>query len=328
MSTPQLSVVIPVYNEEQGLQALFDRLYPALDKLGIAYEILFVNDGSRDRSAAILREQFQKRPDVTRVVLFNGNFGQHMAIMAGFEHCRGQRVVTLDADLQNPPEDTGVLLAKMDEGYDYVGSIRRQRNDSWWRHVASRAMNGLREKITRIKMTDQGCMFRAYDRNIIDAINSCKEVNTFIPALAYSFARNPAEVVVGHEERAAGESKYSMYSLIRLNFDLMTSFSLVPLQMFSMLGMLISVLSALFFVFLVIRRLVIGPEAEGLFTLFALMFFLIGIALFGIGLLGEYIGRIYQQVRHRPRYLVEAVLEKRDTGDGIQDSVKGRSGNS
>ena len=310
MSTPQLSVVIPVYNEEQGLQALFDRLYPALDKLAIPYEIVFVNDGSRDRSAAILREQFQKRPDVTRVVLFNGNFGQHMAIMAGFEQCRGQRVVTLDADLQNPPEDTGLLLAKMDEGHDYVGSIRRQRDDSWWRHIASRAMNGLREKITRIKMTDQGCMFRAYDRNIIDAINSCKEVNTFIPALAYSFARNPAEVVVGHEERAAGESKYSLYSLIRLNFDLMTSFSLVPLQMFSMLGMLISVLSALFFVFLVVRRLVIGPEAEGLFTLFALMFFLIGIALFGIGLLGEYIGRIYQQVRHRPRYLVEAVLEQ------------------
>ncbi len=310
MSTPQLSVVIPVYNEEQGLQALFDRLYPALDKLGIGYEIVFVNDGSRDRSAAILREQFQKRPDVTRVVLFNGNFGQHMAIMAGFEQCRGQRVVTLDADLQNPPEDTGLLLAKMDEGHDYVGSIRRQRSDSWWRHVASRAMNGLREKITRIKMTDQGCMFRAYDRNIIDAINSCKEVSTFIPALAYSFARNPAEVVVGHEERAAGESKYSMYSLIRLNFDLMTSFSLVPLQMFSMMGMLISVFSGLFFVFLVVRRLIIGPEAEGLFTLFALMFFMIGIALFGIGLLGEYIGRIYQQVRHRPRYLIEAVLEQ------------------
>jgi len=312
MNPLQLSVVIPVYNEEQGLQALFDRLYPALDKLGIGYEIVFVNDGSRDRSAAILRAQFQQRPDVTRVVLFNGNFGQHMAIMAGFEQCRGQRIVTLDADLQNPPEDTHLLLAKMDEGHDYVGSIRRQRNDSWWRHVASRAMDGLREKITRIRMTDQGCMFRAYDRHIIDAINSCREVNTFIPALAYSFAKNPAEVVVGHEERAAGESKYSLYSLVRLNFDLMTSFSLVPLQLFSMLGMAIAAGSGLLFVLLVVRRLWIGPEAEGLFTLFALMFFLIGIALFGIGLLGEYIGRIYQQVRHRPRYLIEAVLEKRD----------------
>jgi undecaprenyl-phosphate 4-deoxy-4-formamido-L-arabinose transferase len=310
MSAPQLSVVIPVYNEEEGLQALFDRLYPALDKLGIPYEVLFVNDGSRDRSASILREQFQKRPDVTRVILFNGNFGQHMAIMAAFEYCRGQRIVTLDADLQNPPEDTGLLLAKMDEGHDYVGSIRRQRSDSWWRHVASRFINTLRERTTRIKMTDQGCMFRAYDRGIIDAINSCKEVSTFIPALAYTFARNPAEVVVGHEERTAGESKYSLYSLIRLNFDLMTSFSLIPLQLFSMLGITISVLSGFLVVLLVIRRIVVGPEAEGLFTLFAIAFLLIGITLFGIGLLGEYIGRIYQQVRHRPRYLVEAILEQ------------------
>jgi undecaprenyl-phosphate 4-deoxy-4-formamido-L-arabinose transferase len=312
MSTPDVSVIIPVYNEEEGLQALFDRLYPALDKLKTSYEIIFVNDGSRDRSAAILGEQFRLRPDVTRVILFNGNFGQHKAIMAGFEHCRGRKIVTLDADLQNPPEDIGNLLAKMDEGYDYVGSIRRQRSDSAWRHIASRAMNHLRERITRIKMTDQGCMLRAYSRDIIDTINQCHEVNTFIPALAYSFARNPTEIIVGHEERAVGESKYSIYSLIRLNFDLMTGFSLVPLQMFSMIGISVSIFSALFVVFLVIRRLIVGPEAEGLFTLFAIAFFLIGITLFGIGLLGEYVGRIYQEVRHRPRYLIQAILEKND----------------
>ena len=310
MNPIELSVIVPVYNEEQGLQALFDRLYPALDKLGVSYEIVFINDGSRDRSAAILREQFQKRPDVTRVVLFNGNFGQHMAIMAGFEHCKGQRIVTLDADRQNPPEEIGKMLAKMDEGHDYIGSIRKQRNDSWWRHVASRAMNHLRERITHIKMTDQGCMLRAYSRDIIAAINSCKEVNTFIPALAYTFAQRPAEVVVEHEERAEGESKYSLYSLIRLNFDLMTGFSVVPLQIFSLVGIAVSILSALFVVYLFIRRLIVGPEAEGVFTLFAIAFFLIGITLFGIGLLGEYIGRVYQQVRHRPRYLVQAVLEK------------------
>jgi undecaprenyl-phosphate 4-deoxy-4-formamido-L-arabinose transferase len=327
MNTLSLSVVIPVYNEEQGLQTLFDRLYPALDKLNVSYEVIFINDGSRDRSAAILREQYQKRPDETRVILFNGNFGQHMAIMAGFEQSRGQCVVTLDADLQNPPEDIGLLLEKMNEGHDYVGSIRRQRNDSWWRHVASRAMNHLRERITHIRMTDQGCMFRAYDRQIINAINSCHEVNTFIPALAYSFARNPTEVVVGHDERLAGESKYSLYSLIRLNFDLMTGFSLVPLQMFSMIGMAVSVFSGVFFVFLLVRRLIIGPEAEGLFTLFALVFFMIGITLFGIGLLGEYIGRIYQQVRHRPRYLVEAVLEKQERGARNEDRARSGAAN-
>jgi undecaprenyl-phosphate 4-deoxy-4-formamido-L-arabinose transferase len=312
MSTPEVSVVIPVYNEEDGLPALFARIYPPLDALGRSYEIIFVNDGSRDRSAAMLREQFQQRPDVTRVILLNGNFGQHLAIMAGFQHCRGQRIVTLDADLQNPPEEIGNLLNKMDEGYDYVGSIRRQRQDSAWRRYASRAMNRLRERITKVKMTDQGCMLRAYDKTIIDAINQTTEVNTFIPALAYTFAHNPTELVVAHEERAAGESKYSLYRLIRLNFDLMTAFSIVPLQMFSLAGIAISLLSAAFFVFLVIRRLIVGPEAEGLFTLFAILFFLIGIALFGIGLLGEYVGRIYQQVRTRPRYLIQAVLEKKD----------------
>jgi len=170
-------------------------------------------------------------------------------------------------------------------------------------------MNYLREKITRIRITDQGNMLRAYSRSVVNAINSCKEVSTFIPALAYTFSRHPAEVVVEHEERAAGESKYSIYSLIRLNFDLMTGFSLVPLQWFSMLGIVVSLGSAALFVLLIVRRLIVGPEAEGLFTLFALMFFLIGLALFGIGLLGEYVGRVYQQVRHRPRYLIEAILE-------------------
>ncbi len=312
MNKPALSVVIPVYNEEETLAALFGRLYPALDALGAPYEVVFVNDGSRDRSAAILADQFHARPDVTRVILFNGNFGQHRAILAGFEHARGERIVTLDADLQNPPEDIALLLAEMDKGHDYVGSIRRQRNDSWWRHVASRAMNRLREKITRIQMTDQGCMMRAYDRRIVDTINECNEMNTFIPALAYSFSQNPTEVVVGHEERHAGESKYSLYSLIRLNFDLMTGFSTVPLQWFSMLGMVISAGSGLLFVLLAARRLILGPEEGGLFTLFAIVFFLLGIALFGIGLLGEYVGRIYHEVRQRPRYLIAGILESKE----------------
>jgi undecaprenyl-phosphate 4-deoxy-4-formamido-L-arabinose transferase len=305
-----LSVVIPVYNEEQGLAALFARLYPALDALRIPYEIVFVNDGSRDRSAAMLREQFQQRPDVTRVILFNGNFGQHMAIMAGFEKVRGRRIVTLDADLQNPPEEIGNLLAKMDEGYDYVGTIRRMRQDTAFRRYASRTMNLVRERITHIRMTDQGCMLRAYSREIVDAINSCRELNTYVPALAYTFAQHPTEIEVAHEERAAGESKYSLYQLIRLNFDLMTAFSLVPLQMYSLAGMLISLLSILFVAYLALRRLLIGPEVEGVFTLFGIVFFLLGIALFGIGLLGEYVGRISQQVRQRPRYLVHAVLEQ------------------
>jgi undecaprenyl-phosphate 4-deoxy-4-formamido-L-arabinose transferase len=320
---PDVSVVIPVYNEEAGLGNLFARLYPAMDLLGLTYEVIFVNDGSRDNSVAILAEQYRKRPDVTRVVLFNGNYGQHMAILAGFEQTRGEIVLTLDADLQNPPEEIYKLIAKMREGYDYVGSIRRVRQDSAWRTIASKAMNRLRERITNIHITDQGNMLRAYGRNVIDLVNQCAEVNTFVPALAYKFSRKPTEIVVEHEERAAGESKYSLYSLIRLNFDLMTGFSLVPLQAFSLMGMILSLLSALLVIVLVLRRLFVGSEADGLFTLFAIAFFFMGVILFGIGLVGEYVGRIYQQVRARPRYVVATILqgmpgEKIDEGEKRQ----------
>jgi undecaprenyl-phosphate 4-deoxy-4-formamido-L-arabinose transferase len=309
---PRVSVVIPVYNEEAVLPALFARLYPALDALGQAYEVIFVNDGSADRSAALLRAQFEQRPDATRVILFNGNFGQHLAIMAGFEASRGERVVTLDADLQNPPEEIGKLLAKMDEGHDYVGTVRSQRQDTAFRRYASRLMNALRERTTRIKMTDQGCMLRAYSRAIVDTINTCREINTFIPALAYTFAQRPTEIEVVHEERAAGESKYSLYKLVRLNLDLVTGFTTLPLQLFSLSGLVISLLSIGFVLILAVRRLVVGPEAEGLFTLFGIAFFLIGVTLFGIGLLGEYVGRIYEQVRERPRYVIQAILEKKE----------------
>jgi undecaprenyl-phosphate 4-deoxy-4-formamido-L-arabinose transferase len=304
-----LSVVIPVYNEEDVLQALFDRLYPALDALGERYEIIFVNDGSRDSSARLLAAQFRLRPDVTRVVLFNGNFGQHMAIMAGFEHVRGAVAVTLDADLQNPPEEIPRLLAAVRAGHDYVGTVRLQRNDTLFRRTASRLMNGLRENITQIRMTDQGCMLRAYDRALVDTLNACQEVNTFIPALAYTFAATPTEIEVTHEERHAGESKYSFYKLVRLNFDLVTGFSTTPLQWFSVIGTLLSLGAGALFLLLLLRRFVLGAEVEGVFTLFALQFFLTGIILFGIGLMGEYVGRIQQEVRRRPRYRISAVLQ-------------------
>ena len=322
MNPTRLSVVIPVYNEEQSLPGLFARLYPALDALGLAYEVIFVNDGSRDRSAAMLREQFQARPQVTRVILFNGNFGQHMAILAGFEHCRGERIVTLDADLQNPPEEIGRLLARMDEGYDYVGGVRGVRRDSAFRRIASRAMNRVRERITSIRMTDQGCMLRAYSRAVVDAINSCREVNTFIPALAYTFAQRPTEIEVAHEERAAGESKYSLSRLIQLNFDLVTGFSIRPLQLFSLVGMLIAAASVLAYVIVIVERWIladsVGEAIRAVWDRDILQFFLTGILLFGVGLLGEYVGRIYEQVRQRPRYLIQAILEQATREHGEQ----------
>ena len=309
-AAPDLSIVIPVYNEEQVLPQLFERLYPALDALGRSYEIVFVNDGSRDRSVALLREAFDRRPEVTRVVLFAANFGQHRAILAGFASSRGRYVITLDADLQNPPEEIPRVLAELDAGHDYVGTIRIQRKDVAWRRYASRLINAIRERTTRVRITDQGSMFRGYARSVVEAVNQCSEYNTFVPALAFTFAMTPVEIQVAHEERGAGKSKYSLFQLLRLNFDLMTGFSTAPMQMFSLVGIGIAILSVLFVVFLAVRRIIVGPEAEGVFTLFAIAFFLIGVALFGVGLLGEYVSRIYDEVRHRPRYIVGAVLER------------------
>jgi undecaprenyl-phosphate 4-deoxy-4-formamido-L-arabinose transferase len=308
MTAPILSVVIPVYNEEAVLPTLFDRLYPALDALDRPYEVVFVNDGSRDNSVALLRRQYEVRPRETRVVLLQVNFGQHAAILAGFAQSRGRYIVTLDADLQNPPEEVGKLLAKLEEGFDYVGTWRARRQDSWWRHAASRIVNFVRDRITPIKMSDHGCMLRGYARPVIDAINATRENVTYIPALASIYSARPIEIEVQHDERIAGTSKYSLYRLIRLMFDLVTGFSTVPLQALSLVGMTVSALSGLLVVYMLVRRILIGPEADGLFTLFAIVFFLLGIAIFGIGLLGEYIGRIYLQVRQRPRYLIGGIL--------------------
>ena len=313
-AAPDVSIVIPVFNEEQVLTQLFERLYPALDALGRSYEIVFVNDGSRDRSVALLREAFERRPDVTRVVLFAANFGQHRAILAGFAASRGRYVITLDADLQNPPEEIPRVLAELDAGHDYVGTIRMQRKDVAWRRYASRFINEIRERTTRVRISDHGSMFRGYARSVVEAVNQCSEYNTFVPALAFTFAMTPIEIQVAHEQRGAGKSKYSLFQLMRLNFDLMTGFSTAPMQMFSLVGIGIAILSVLFVVFLVVRRIIVGPEAEGVFTLFAIAFFLIGVALFGVGLLGEYVSRIYDEVRHRPRYIVGSVLERREDG--------------
>jgi len=218
----------------------------------------------------------------------------------------------MDADLQNPPEEIPKLIEAMERGHDVVGGFRMDRQDSKWRLVVSRLHNIVREWITpaRIKMEDEGCMLRAYRRDIVDLMVASGEASTFIPALALSYASNPAEVGVEHAARDAGTSSYGFYDLIRYNFDLITNFSLVPLQVFTLFGMFVSMMSTFFFIYLMIRRVIIGPEAEGLFTLFAVLFFLIGTVLMGLGIMGEYIGRIYQEIRKRPRFVIREIVEK------------------
>ncbi|HET7537459.1 MAG TPA: glycosyltransferase [Candidatus Didemnitutus sp.] len=310
MSTsPEITVAIPVYNEELNLPALFARLYPTLDALRRSYEVIFTNDGSRDRSFALLKVQHAARPDVTRVIDFNANYGQHMAVMAAFEHARGTIVVTLDADLQNPPEEIPRLVALIDDGYDYVGGFRIDRHDPFFRRIASLLINRLRERTTNIRMTDQGCMLRAYHRTVVSAVVRYGSLHTFIPALAYTCAARPVELGVRHEARHAGVSNYSLYRLFRLNFDLVTSFSLAPLQYFTLFALLCAAGSLLLVLVLAYRRLFLGAEAEGLFTLFGILFFLVSVAMVGIGFIGEYVGRTYQVVRAQQRYQVREILE-------------------
>jgi undecaprenyl-phosphate 4-deoxy-4-formamido-L-arabinose transferase len=303
---PDISIVIPVYNEEGNLKKLLARLYPVMQQMGRPFEIIFTDDGSRDHSLEILKEMAASHAEI-RVIEFNGNFGQHMAIMAAFEISRGEIMVTIDADLQNPPEEIPKLVAEMERGHDVVGSIRMHRQDTFFRRTASQLVNMTTRKMTGMKMSDYGCMLRAYHRDVVNNMNRCHEATTFIPALAQTFASNPSEVSVAHAERLEGESKYSLYKLVRLNFDLMTGFSVVPLQLFALMGILTSVFSVAFALFLLVRRFIVGAEVEGVFTLFAILFFFVGITIFGIGIVGEYVGRIYQEVRQRPRYVVRKV---------------------
>lgn len=305
---PQISIVIPVYNESKNLESLFSRLTATMDKTGKTYEVIFTNDGSKDNSFKILEGIYRLRPEQVKIIDFSRNFGQHMAVIAGFELSQGDTVVTLDSDLQNPPEEIPKLLKLIDEGHDLVSGVRLyDRKDNWFRRNISILVNKVRALITNIDMTDHGCMLKAYSRNVINLIVATNVSSIFIPALAYSYATNPAEIKVDHEARGAGESKYRLYDLIRLNFDLMTGYSLVPLQIFTIIGFSIAFLSSIFVVFLLARRFIVGPEVEGVFTLFAIVFFLIGVILMGLGIMGEYIGRIYKEVQHRPRFAVKKV---------------------
>ncbi len=309
---PYLSIVIPVFNEQENLRALHETLAQVLAKQGKSYEIIYVDDGSTDPSLLILRE-FQASDSRVVIVEFSRNFGQHAAIFAGFDQARGQIIVTLDADMQNPPEAIPSLVHTIEAGYDVVGGWRENRHDTLFRRTASKMVNRLVSWSTGVRLRDYGCMLRAYRREIILQICKCSEISSFIPALANTFARSIAEIEVPHRDRAKGRSKYSLLGLIRLNFDLMTGFSLLPIQAISAFGLVVAVVGVGFSVFLLIRRLIVGPEAEGLFTLFAILFAFIGIQILALGIIGEYVGRVYNEVRKRPRFVIKEIHQAANT---------------
>jgi undecaprenyl-phosphate 4-deoxy-4-formamido-L-arabinose transferase len=303
-----ISLVIPVYNEEANLSHLIERLRPVMQKMGKSYEIIFVDDGSRDNTLSILKS-FLIYPEV-RVVELTRNYGQHAAIFSGFSVVRGDIVITLDADLQNPPEEIPNLLRVMEEGdYDVVGTIRKERKDSFFRTFPSRIINVVARKITRVNMSDWGCMLRAYRRNIVERMVTCHEHSTFIPALATYFSKKVTEIEVVHEMRHAGESHYSLRKLINLQFDLVSSFSDFPLKFIMYAGIGMAILGISFGIVLGTARIIYGARwaAEGVFTLFSILFAFVGFQFFALGVMGEYIGRIYREVRKRPEYMIERI---------------------
>ncbi len=307
---PHVSAVIPVYNEEANLPELNDRMTKALDSVGKPWELVYVDDGSADKSLEMLSGYAAKDPRI-KVVEFNRNYGQHAAVFAGLAQTKGEIVVTLDADLQNPPEEVPKLVATMEEGYDVVGSVRRNRQDPLFRKLASKLVNRLTRSGNRAAqgMTDYGCMLRAYSRNVVDQISQCKELSSFIPVLAMMYAKKTTEIPVNHNERSRGTSKYGLYQLIKLQMDLMTGFSFLPLRFLSWFGAVVALFAFVLSVYILVMRIIRGDQwaAFGVFTLFAALFMMVGGLFIGMGILGEYVGRIYGEVRQRPRFVVRKV---------------------
>ena len=298
-----VSVVVPVYNEQENLPELLERLTKVLSGLDRTYEMVFVDDGSSDGSVAWLRERARQDKHLG-VVEFQANFGQHAAVFAGLEAAAGDAVVTLDADLQNPPEEIPKLLAALDEGHDVAAGWRSNRQDPLLRRVASYLVNRLMSRATGVNLHDYGCMLRAYRCEVVDCLCACAERSSFIPALANVFARSVVEVPVEHAARARGDSKYSLRKLVSLNYDLLTGFSVLPIHWVSSMGLLMALAGFASGAFLLLRRLLMGPEAEGVFTLMAVLFVFTGLQLLAVGMVGQYIARTYSEARARPRYVV------------------------
>ena len=304
---PAVSIVVPVYNEEAALPQLFAAMEHAGPSYPTPVEYVFVNDGSRDRSGEMLRA-FRSEFATVKVVDLAVNSGQHAALMAGLEHSEGVVIVTMDADLQNLPVDIPKLVAKVNEGYDVVAGWRKDRHDPLTRRTASWMMNRVVGQATGHYLHDYGCMLRAYSRQVVDAMNACPERRVYLPVLANTFAKRVTEIEVGHSERMAGKTKYSWARLWRLNLDLMTGITTLPLHWVSIGGLGVAMFGLALAVYLIIRRFVVGPDVEGVFTLFAILFFFVGVQIFAIGLIGEYLVRIYDETRGRPRFLVREVV--------------------
>lgn len=305
--SPYLSVIIPVFNEELCLEELCGRLYKVLKSMGNPYEVIFVDDGSQDGSLTLLLELRKKNRNM-KVIHFARNYGQHPAVTAGMAESKGDIIVTLDADLQNPPEEIPKLTEALEKGYDIAAGWREHREDSLFRTIPSRVVNRLISEVTTVKLHDYGCMLRAYNRVLVDRFLKCEERATYITALMNILSRNVIEVPVRHEPRTKGKSKYRFFSLLNFVLNIMIGFSDYPIRMMSWFGFLFSAVGVGLGLYLILYRLINGPGGgAGLTSFVAVMLILFGIQFVLLGLMGEYLARIYSEVQKRPRYVVDKI---------------------
>lgn len=313
-----LSLVIPVYNEEENLPLLYDAIQQVLNTVGRQWEAIFVDDGSRDNSLAVLEKLFEKDPEHVRVVVFRRNFGQTAAIAAGVDHAQGDIIVLLDADLQNDPADIPMLLAKLDEGYDLVSGWRKERKDNrLTRTLPSNMANGLISWVTGVHLHDYGCTLKAYRRGALEGFRLYGEMHRFIPVFAHSVGAKITELPVRHHPRKFGVAKYGLDRTVKVILDLFTvkfllDFSHKPMRLFGGTGISLITVSALLLAYLFIRKVffLIDVLTSPFFQI-SVMLLILGFQSILMGLIAELLARTYHESQSKPTYTIRTVLGKK-----------------
>ena len=315
-----ISLVIPLYNEEENVQLLYEELKSVLAGMPCRSEIVFVDDGSRDRTMTIL-ETIQAGDETVRVVSLRRNFGQTAAMTAGFDHAHGEVIITMDGDMQNDPHDIPQMLAKLNEGFDVVTGWRFDRQDPFLsRKLPSQMANRLISWVTEVKLHDYGCTLKAFRREVIENINLYGEMHRFIPAIASGMGISFTEVKVNHRPRRFGASKYGISRTIRVILDLITvkfmlSYATRPLHVFGTVGVVSSALGALIALIMTVQRQLFGVGlANRPLLLLAVLLIFMGIQFITIGLLAELVVRTYHESQKKPIYFVRKVLGEQPAG--------------
>jgi len=303
---PNFSVVIPVYDEEENISELYRRLTAVMEKLG-TFELIMVDDGSKDRSWNLIKELHAKDSRV-KGVSFSRNFGHHIAITAGIDYASGDAVILMDGDLQDPPEEIPKLWKKFSEGYELVYGIRKQKKDSVPKRLTSLAFWWFINRLSGINIPENQTLLRIFDRKIMDVLKNMRERARFIHGMIAWTGFRTAIQEVEHAPRKRGVSKYNVIKLFRLAFNAITSFSTLPLRLATYLGVLSAGIGLFYGLYFIYKKIFLGIPVLGYASIIVAVLFVGGIQLLILGIIGEYLGRVYQEVQARPIYILKEHL--------------------